>query len=99
MIEGDLGVILQVLGVLFIIAATMYVVSVMICNFIEWVIKVLRRYKYKHRFNKAPKAKCYCKDCDAYRDRWPDYNSGYCSEFDRGVKEDWFCKDAQPKDW
>lgn len=35
-----------------------------ICNYIIALIKeIIRRYKYRHHFDKSPAAKCYCRDC------------------------------------
>lgn len=54
------------------------------------------RYKYKHRFDKPPTAKCYCKDCKYYKSY--DFG-GRCG---RGHIENWtiadnyFCWQAEP---
>lgn len=50
-------------------------------------------YKYKHRFNKKPIAKCYCKDCVHQYEK---YKNKYCEENDRYVADDWFCWKATP---
>lgn len=49
-------------------------------------------YKRKHRFDKPPTAKCYCKDC-VYRD----VEIGTCSKGTINHSYDaWFCADATP---
>lgn len=58
-------------------------------NFIE---KKRRAYKIKHRFDKPPKAKCYCIDCA----RW-DKKSSRCDRFDWYMADNWFCFDAEPR--
>lgn len=48
--------------------------------------------KMKHRFDKPPIAKCYCKDCV--------YASGVNSRCDYNNNhgcDDWFCADATPR--
>lgn len=48
-------------------------------------------YRYKHRFDKPPIAKCYCKDC---------VNHGYqdmCLKFKWITADNWFCWDATPR--
>lgn len=50
-------------------------------------------YKYKHRFDKQPTAKCYCKDCHYYS------KNGKCENVtwaDRYTPDNWFCCDATP---
>lgn len=55
------------------------------------------RYKYKHRFDKKPIAKCYCIDCE-YHDK-----NGRCSTLSpidgpsRYTGDNWFCWEANPR--
>lgn len=53
-------------------------------------------YKYKHRFDKPPKADCYCVDCIYY-----DVNSRRCHGFHedsyRLVADNMFCYRATPR--
>lgn len=65
----------------------------------EAIRKAKRKYQIKHRFDKPPTAKCYCKDCrfyDEYGDIRPEMK-GYCRWFDFTVDDDWFCCEADPK--
>lgn len=54
-------------------------------------------YKYKHRFDKKPIAKCYCKDC-SYHDK-----NNRCSRLSMidgpsyYTADNWFCWQADPK--
>ncbi len=51
------------------------------------------QHRIKHRFDKPPTAKCYCKDC-----RWH-YHDGRCDKFETWLTADnWFCWDAEPKE-
>lgn len=52
------------------------------------------RYRYKHRFDKPPIAKCYCIDCKYYN-----YITTLCSKKPNNIYsyDNWFCKDAEPK--
>lgn len=50
-------------------------------------------YKYNHRFDKPPTAKCYCKDCSLYGDFT---SRNLCRKHKSNFSEDYFCKDADP---
>lgn len=61
-------------------------------------IKVLKyEYRYKHRFDKPPTAKCYCVDCKYY-----DVESHRCYGFhedsNRLVADNMFCYRAEPRE-
>lgn len=49
-------------------------------------------HKRKHRFDKPPTAKCYCKDCDRY-----ETDVEYCNRFSRYVLDSDFCSYAKPR--
>ena len=63
----------------------------------EFIDKAKRKYRYKHRFDKPPTAKCYCIDC-----RHHDNENGRCYRFGETTKEyrctadNWFCWEADP---
>lgn len=78
-------------------ASTLFIIglSIIYCvaYFIrESIINLRWKYKYKHRFDKKPIAKCYCIDCEHHA-----VNSNYCKERDTYFPDEWFCKDAKPK--
>ena len=50
-------------------------------------------YKYNHRFDKPPTAKCYCKDCSFYGNF---ADRRLCRKHKEFVVDDFFCKDADP---
>lgn len=56
-------------------------------------------YRYKHRFDKPPTAKCYCVDCKHHNNE-----NNRCYRFGETTKEyrctadNWFCWEAEP-DW
>ena len=54
-------------------------------------------YKYKHRFDKPPTAKCYCKDCVYHGENGNDY-SERCDlpGVDRYTPDNGFCYEARP---
>jgi hypothetical protein len=58
----------------------------------EKVSEWKRAYKIKHRFDKPPIAKCYCRDCKYYsktnNDCWT--HTGW------KVADNWFCWSATP---
>lgn len=60
----------------------------------ELISKLKWRYKYKHRFDKPPTAKCYCKDC-----RMHGNDTHRCGKFDGWhTADNWFCWDAEPRE-
>lgn len=65
----------------------------------ECVDEIKWRHKYKHRFDKPPKAKCYCYACENYgkNGRYHDPTDNRCfAHSGWHVADDWFCKDATP---
>ena len=63
----------------------------------EFIDNAKYKYRYKHRFDKPPTAKCYCVDC-----RYHDNETGRCYRFGETTKEyrctadNWFCWEAYP---
>ena len=58
-----------------------------------WIHRAKVKYAIKHRFDKPPKAKCYCVDCKRHGE------DGRCYKFERWITADnWFCWDADPKE-
>lgn len=52
-------------------------------------------YRWKHRFDKPPKAKCYCKDCIRYE---PSIcGQSHCDVSGMSMPEEGFCWRAYPK--
>ena len=49
------------------------------------------KHKIKHRFEKEPRAECYCIDCEKW---YQDEQHGYCTYNGQHVSEDYFCKYA-----
>lgn len=81
------------LGIAMIIILLVCLLFVLIYIIKEVTCKLKRRYRYKHRYDKKPLAKCYCKDCRNY---FEEYNHCVLSGMDRSVPTDWFCKEAIP---
>lgn len=66
--------------------------SMVIIKFIEDTFHTAKRwYKYKHRFDKSPTAKCYCRDCIYYRSF-----DGYCHRTNFHYPDNGFCSSAIP---
>ena len=68
------------------------------CALKELVDHLRRQYRYKHRFDKPPTAKCYCVDCKHH-----DIETRRCYRFGQTTKEyrctadNWFCWEAEPR--
>ena len=91
---------IEFLALIGVMASTAVVVSMLIFALIyllEFIDKAKFKYRYKHRFDKPPTAKCYCIDCEYH-----DNKNGRCSglgEFISGYKyteDNWFCYNANP---
>ena len=60
----------------------------------ERISKLKWQYKYKHRFDKPPTAKCYCRDCKQHGSE-----TNRCYKFDGWhTADNWFCWDAEPRE-
>lgn len=77
-----------------IVYAFVVIVSLIVCFIRDGIVELRWKYKYKHRFDKKPIAKCYCIDC-----KWHGVNNdnNLCQLHDKHFPNDWFCKDAKPK--
>lgn len=60
---NDLIYVFALIGAVFIVCVFISAIYIIIVSISEIIKKYKIRYQYKHRFNKPPKAKCYCKDC------------------------------------
>jgi len=76
--------------IILMIAAMIFAV---ICAIRQFIRERIWIYKYNHRFDKPPTAKCYCKDCSFYGDFT---NRRICRKHKEFVADDFFCKDADP---
>ena len=84
MLIGYLTIIFIIIGVL-----------ILLVELVKFGLENLKRiYKYKHRFDKKPTAKCYCIDC-----KYHDNFIGSCFGFDRHhhTADNWFCWKASPR--
>lgn len=71
--------------IMFIVMNTYYFI-------VEKIEELKYDYKVKHRFDKPPLAKCYCKDCKYHED------NGKCYSFTkRRTADNWFCSWAERK--
>ena len=81
---GYLTIIVIIIGVL-----------ILLVELVKFGLENLKRiYRYKHRFDKKPTAKCYCIDC-----KYHDNFIGSCFGFDRHhhTADNWFCWKASPR--
>ena len=70
-------------------------VMIILYMFYDWLkVRILdhrRIWRYKHRFNKKPIAKCYCIDCLDYDEEYK-----FCRDLGRYVTDDKFCCWGKP---
>lgn len=80
-------------GVFVIMAMVVAMFLAVIYAIIQFIRERIWIYKYNHRFDKPPTAKCYCKDCSFYGDFT---NRRLCRKHKECFTDDFFCKDADP---
>ena len=87
--------ILALLGLCAMVCMLAFLIS-QICNKIEDAYrKQEREYRYRHRFDKEPIARCYCIDCEYYG-QGPYKESCGLSGVDRLMGDTDFCSHASP---
>ena len=86
------AVVLMIAGWVFICTIFVLIGVTIRDNLDDWVAHKKYEYKRKHRFDKPPLAKCYCKDCYYH------YDDGHCSKHDGWYTAvDCFCWAADPR--
>ena len=83
-------------------AASLFSVGCVIKELCEHIEYQINRSKYKrkmrHRFDGPPLAKCYCRDCKYWYERYDVNTSGKCNGFiGKYTADDYFCKGAKPR--
>ena len=73
-------------------------IMVIFCLVKDWIGGLVWKYRYKHRFDRKPLAKCYCIDCEHYsKDFGKCYSEGF-EYYPSEVKENHFCSLAEPRE-
>ena len=80
-------------GAVVIIVMVVTMIWGLVCAVREFIRERIWIYRYNHRFDKPPTAKCYCKDCSFYGDF---AHTRLCRMHNRSFADDYFCKDADP---
>lgn len=79
-------------SVIILVAIIAFIIMKAYYFIVEKIEELKYNYKVKHRFDKPPLAKCYCKDC-----KYHGYN-GKCYSFtERYTADNWFCSWAERK--
>lgn len=74
------------------IAIIMFIIMKAYYFIVEKIEELKYDYKAKHRFDKPPLAKCYCKDCKYHG------NNDKCYSFtNKYTADNWFCSQAERK--
>jgi hypothetical protein len=90
---------LKFMGILFLLVIAACLVIAGYYALTEWIDHLKYEYRYKHRFDKPPTAKCYCIDC-----KYHNNGTNQCYRFGETTKEyrctadNWFCWEAEPRD-
>ena len=82
-----------VVGVIALLTVLLCVVLIIICEVGHIIEEARRQYRIKHRFNKPPTAKCYCRDCKKWE---PETGKCYDHCNSRLMADNWFCCFAEP---
>lgn len=98
---NNLPLIIQILSTfgLILVAA---ILAILVSNLTTWISEKIKEFRYylirKHRFDKPPLAKCYCRDCEEWHPSEHDPSEGKCWNRVGGVTADcWFCWEATPR--
>lgn len=87
---------LTFMGLIFMVTLTIFIVYGIVLGIKEGIYELKRRYRYKHRFDKPPTAKCYCLDCKHH-----DKKTRRCYRFKKEYRctaDNWFCWEAEPRE-
>lgn len=87
----------ELLGMATAVVIVWFILYVAHCGIKEWIHKLKWRYKCKHRFDKPPTAKCYCRDCKHHGSETNQcYRFGETTKEYRCTADNWFCWEAEP---
>ena len=91
----ELKSVFAAVGVMVLLAVLLCMVLIIICEVASIIEEARRRYRIKHRFNKLPTAKCYCRDCKFWN---PENGACHVSHTAPGyyMADNWFCYSAEP---
>ena len=86
--------ILAIIGAVCLISFVGYVLvfAALLLYLGEFIDKAKYKYRYKHRFDKPPTAKCYCIDRKYHANE-----TGRCGGFGEFIADDRFCWKADPR--
>lgn len=83
---------LAVFGAFVLAGIVIGALSILVQNLKEFIERKKYDRMRKHRFDKPPVAKCFCKDCKYWRQ-----SDGLCYHFEEWHTADcWFCWNAEP---
>jgi hypothetical protein len=90
---------LEWLGVIFLCILLTFAVISIYYALCEWFDNLKRDYIIKHRFDKSPTAKCFCRDCIHHDDETKRcYRFGETTKEYRCTADYWFCWEAEPRE-
>lgn len=79
-------------SIMVLVAIIMFIIMNAYYFIVEKIEELKYDYKVKHRFDKPPLAKCYCKDCKSYN-----RENERCYRLNRSTADNWFCSWAERK--
>ena len=82
-------------GAIALLTVLLCMVLMIICYLTNIIEEARRQHRIKHRFNKPPTAKCYCRDCKFWN---PENGECHVSHTAKGycMADNWFCYSAEP---
>lgn len=90
---NSFNMLLQFIGIITIIFAIVIILIITTEHIINKIKDFKWKYKYKHRFDNPPTAKCYCVDCRYYK-----INDKICNRHFVYNDDNSFCSEAIPRE-
>lgn len=94
--NNNLLILFSIIGISTVIVISILLVAGIYDSIKMFISRLIWKYEYTHRFDKPPKAKCYCHDC-IYYDNKTNECFGFHENSGRLVADTCFCYRSTPK--
>jgi hypothetical protein len=89
---------LEFIGLVTLLTIGFFLIAGILYEINEMISRTTYAWRVRHRFNKPPTAKCYCRDCKSHDpDTHRCYRFGETTKEYRCTADYWFCWEADPR--